>query len=185
MNLPMAKDIILQLRLRKLSGEGGWYRETHRSEDRVDPGAVLWKHEDGEHNGIRFLYTAIDYMLTRLDLSMPHSILSDEIWQFAGGQPLEMHLLSPEGKYEKHILGNPWDGMEARVLVPRGWIQATRLLGRETQPEGVWGLAGCYVTPGFDFADWKLTPRQALEDGFPEEVISQFFEPQELEEEDF
>ncbi len=176
-----AKEMIEKLRLRKLSDEGGWYRETHRCPDRIDPGAILWSEKEGEHNGIRFLYTAIDYLLTRLDLSMPHSILSDEIWQFSGGQPMEMHLLSPEGEYQRHILGNPWEGMTGRILIPRGWVQAVRLVGRETQAEGAWGLAGCYVIPGFDFADWKLVPREELEGKFPEDAIKTFFDCEDVE----
>ena len=177
----LAKHIIQTLGLRKLSDEGGWYRETHRAQDRIDPSAVLWKQEESKHNGIRFLYTAIDYMLTRKDVSLPHRLLSDEIWQFVGGQPIELHLLSPEGEYSRIILGHAYEGMTGRFLVPRGYIQATRLIGRESQDEGAWGLVGCYVIPGFDFADWQLIPKDEL--GYPEEVIKLFFEP--LKEEEF
>jgi predicted cupin superfamily sugar epimerase len=42
-------------------------------------------------------------------------------------------------------------GQRPQVIVPEGWWQSARPLGR-------WGLVGCTVSPAFDFATFELAP---------------------------
>jgi predicted cupin superfamily sugar epimerase len=42
-------------------------------------------------------------------------------------------------------------GERPQVIVPAGWWQAARPLGR-------WSLLGCTVAPGFEFAGIELAP---------------------------
>lgn len=132
--------------------EGGWYREEHRS--------VLQVHrEDGVQ---RSALTLIWFLLEAPEISRWHRVLQgDETWHHAGGDPLELWLLPPEGGVATpHRLG-PLDpawscepGATASAprpvwVVPAGWWQAARCLGR-------WSLVTCCVAPGFDFQDFQL-----------------------------
>ena len=71
--------------------EGGFYRETYRSEE------VL--------NDInRNLVTTIYFLLRSEDISHFHRIKSDEHWFFHAGSPLVVHTLDKNG-HHKHLVG--------------------------------------------------------------------------------
>lgn len=131
--------------------EGGWYREEHRSPITVRRG-------DGEQ---RSALTLIWFLLATPEISRWHRVRgADETWHHAGGDPLELWVLPPEGGVaERRLLGPlapspPGAGettdqpLPVRV-VPAGWWQAAR-------PLGAWSLLTCCVGPGFDFQDFEL-----------------------------
>jgi hypothetical protein len=60
--------------------EGGYYRQLYRSTTRVVP-------DDGRH--ARAAMTTIFFLLTTGGQSRWHRVLSDEIWHFYEGEPLE------------------------------------------------------------------------------------------------
>ena len=132
--------------------EGGYYGEIHRSRATVQP-------EDSR--GRRPALTTIYFLLPSDAVSRWHRVLSDEVWHFYEGSPLELWMADPTSfAVAPHRLG-PLDGAQQPVFtVPAGWWQAAR-------STGIYTLVGCTVGPGFDFRDFTLAdddPR--ARDGF-------------------
>lgn len=121
--------------------EGGFYRETYRSEMTVEPDG--WP-------GPRSLATAIVYLLPAGERSARHRVRGEELWLWQGGAPMALSV----GE-EEHLVGpDPSAGHRLQVLVPAGeWQSATPAAG-DGGPE--WSMVACLVTPGFDFADFEL-----------------------------
>lgn len=143
--------------------EGGWYREVHRS-------ALEVRREDGAS---RSALTVIWFLLEAPEISRWHRVLrADETWHHAGGDPVELWLLPPEGgQAERRVLAPLQPPPAARTetaweellkersplqVVPAGWWQAARCLGR-------WSLVNCCVGPGFAFEDFQLLHHQPAE----------------------
>ena len=141
--------------------EGGFFSETFRSPANVDaPFGVR-----------RAASTAIYFMLRAGDFSAFHSVRSDEVWHHYLGASLELHTIDPAGRHERVELGSELlHGERPQWIVPAGTLQAARVIG-----EG-FGLCGCTVAPGFDFADFDMPPRSALIARFPvlRDVIASF-----------
>lgn len=78
-----AETIIEKLQLSR-HPEGGFYRETYRSEKVITL-------EDGR---ARNTGTAIFYLLKDTDKSHFHKISSDELWLFHLGEPLEIFMIT-------------------------------------------------------------------------------------------
>jgi predicted cupin superfamily sugar epimerase len=132
--------------------EGGYYGEIHRSRATVQP-------ED--NRGRRPALTTIYFLLPSGAVSRWHRVLSDEVWHFYEGAPLELWTADPGSYIVAHHLVGPLGGPQQPVYtVPAGWWQAARSTGKYT-------LVGCTVGPGFDFRDFTLAaddPRAS--DGF-------------------
>ena len=128
--------------------EGGFYRETYRSQQLF-----------GERN----ISTAIYYLLPKGEKSHFHRIASDEIWHFYLGGALEIVQISPEGKLEKIVLGTDLEaGQVLQYCVPAGyWFGAVPCTKID------FTLVGCTVSPGFSFNDFELGDRQQLLQLFP------------------
>jgi predicted cupin superfamily sugar epimerase len=123
--------------------EGGWYRELHRSAERVSRG-------DGAE---RSALTLILFLLQAGERSRWHRVSgAEETWQFSAGDPLELWLLPPSGGAPQcRVLATAERDPESDpvAVVPAGWWQAAR-------PRGAWSLVSCCVAPGFEFADFSL-----------------------------
>lgn len=136
--------------------EGGWYRELHRS------GESVRRCDGGERSGL----TVILFLLAEGSLSRWHRVQgADETWHHAGGAPLELWRLPPDGGMATAASLGPLGpasiqpppcsvepqppAPEPVLVVPAGWWQAAR-------PLGTWSLVSCCVGPGFDFADFEL-----------------------------
>jgi len=155
-----AQNIIDKLRLIP-HPEGGFYRETYRSDY-----TILNNRKEN-----RNVSTAIYYLLEDEDKSHLHRIQSDELWFFHLGQPLEIILI--EGGYlTTIILGNDIEKDESpQVRIPANtWFAA-----RVKNAKG-FSLVSCTVSPGFDFADFSLAKREDLLQQFPhlKDVIENF-----------
>jgi len=152
----MTADQIRQLlRLQPHPVEGGWYRRTYTSEVSV---ALL--------RGVRPYGTAIYYLLEEGGFSEMHVLVSDEIFHFYYGDPVEMLQLLPDGGSTVYTLGPDLAaGHHVQLVVPAGVWQGTRLIGG-----GKVALLGCTVTPGFDFADYRNGTRAELTAGWPAEA---------------
>lgn len=138
--------------------EGGFFRETYRSQH-VIPNGVL----HGNHEGDRHYGTGIYFMLTSDAFSAFHRIEQDELWFFHQGAPIELHMISPDGEHSKHIIGNDLlKGERPQLLVPATYWFAARVLG-----ESSFALVSCTVSPGFDFRDFVLPSRDTLTGLFP------------------
>lgn len=134
--------------------EGGWYRETYRSAEKVR----TLKEED------RSGATAIYFLLEGKQISALHRIAADELWHFHEGGPLILAMLSPEGKVSEIRLGkNPEKGEVWQAVVPAGFWFGAYL----PDPDS-FALVACTVAPGFEFRDLEFAGREALIQQFPE-----------------
>jgi predicted cupin superfamily sugar epimerase len=183
-----AEDIIAALDLTP-HREGGYFRETYRSDVRV---ATVY--------GRRSSSTACMYLLTETEPSRFHRLRSDELWFYHSGALAELALLQPEDQTARAKSGGPACLPEYRVigpaspyaLVPGGWWVAVRAIvgeqadwgsgraperrwtaDRRGSREYDWTLVSCMVTPGFEYSDFEMADREALLRDFPlaKEVI--------------
>lgn len=122
--------------------EGGYYRETFRSDQRVSC-----------HGSPRSAATSIYYLLADGACSAWHRIDADETWYFHAGGVLALHVLSPGGAMTTHLLGNPLEDADTvfQATVPAGDWFAAEL----ADPDG-FALVGCVVAPGFEFSGFDL-----------------------------
>jgi uncharacterized protein len=121
--------------------EGGYYSEVYRSPAVVKP---------ADRREARPALTTIYFLLAAGQVSRWHRVLSDEVWHFYEGAPLELSLVPPDlGPVQHRRLGPVQPDQLPTLVVPAGWWQAARTTGEYT-------LVGCTVAPGFDFADFAL-----------------------------
>jgi uncharacterized protein len=121
--------------------EGGWFRETWRTSERLQA-----------HGGERSTATGIYFLLGVGEESMWHSVRSDELWLWHRGGPLELTTRGAEGSGETTVLLGPdvTNGQVPQALVRGGdWQSARPAAGREV-------LVSCVVSPGFDPADFSV-----------------------------
>jgi predicted cupin superfamily sugar epimerase len=120
--------------------EGGWFRETFRSEMEIGfPG----------YEGPRAAATAIYFVLHPGEQSAWHTVKSDELWFWHSGGSLELRLGGdgPEpGEVQVTVLGIT----HPQALVPARVWQSAVPAGQEPV------MVSCVVSPGFDFADFRL-----------------------------
>ena len=156
-----AKKWIRRLGLKK-HPEGGYYRETYRSSERIDRRGLPTRYRGGRH-----LSTAIYYLLPQGQFSAFHRIQSDEIWHFYEGDPLTLFLLLSKGRLVRKPLGrNLSKGESPQVLIPRGTWFAAAVISSKKGGTG-YALAGCTVAPGFDFSDFEMARRETLLKKYP------------------
>jgi predicted cupin superfamily sugar epimerase len=128
-SLVNAQDVVALLGLAP-HPEGGWFRET-------------WRSEAG---------TAIYYLLEEHQRSHWHRINADEVWHFYAGDPLALSVSADGVGEERFVLGPDLGaGHRPQHVVAAGAWQAAHPLGR-------WTLVGCTVSPAFDFAGFELAP---------------------------
>ncbi len=139
--------------------EGGYFRETYRD------ALLLSADLPEEFEGARAASTGIYYLLAQGDMSALHRIKSDELWHHYEGATLSIHVLHPDGRYERLQLGKDLQaGDRPQAVVPRGaWF------GARIESEGAYALCGCTVAPGFDFDDFEMATREALLESYPEQ----------------
>ncbi|MDF2940544.1 MAG: hypothetical protein K0R66_1186 [Gammaproteobacteria bacterium] len=144
--------------------EGGFYKQTYRSNDLVRVEGEASARYQGE---ARTAGTSIIYMLTEGDFSAWHTVQSDETWHFHKGAPLLLRIIHPHtGELQEIILGGK-DILQYNV--PAQHIFSAETLGDYT-------IVGCTVCPGFDFKDFYLPSREKLLAQFPQhkELIKKF-----------
>lgn len=115
--------------------EGGWYRETWRSEAAMP---------DGRAAG-----TAILFLLEPGQRSHWHRVDAEELWIFQAGARLRL-LTQLEGPISEIRLG-VGPGEQPQHLVRAGEWQAA-------EAGDGWTLVACVVTPGFRFEGFELAP---------------------------
>lgn len=136
--------------------EGGWFRETWRSELTVGQSAL-----PPDYAGPRSAGTAILFLLMPGQQSAWHTVRSAELWLHHRGSPLLLEIgrggSGGQGSAHEqdgattHLLGSDVAAGESpQLLVPPGHWQ--RAQPRDDEPV----LVSCVVVPGFDFADFAL-----------------------------
>jgi uncharacterized protein len=166
---PSAAEYIQRLAL-QAHPEGGWFRETYRSDEEYNH---LPKRYIGNSGASRAFSTAIYFLLERNQFSALHRIQSDEMWHFYDGAPLVIVCIAPNGALSEIRLGrNMSNGEVLQAVVPRGWWFGSRVAESESTATSVdddtYALVGCTVAPGFDFADFEMPTRGVLSQMFPQ-----------------
>jgi predicted cupin superfamily sugar epimerase len=146
-----AAEVIALLDLKPLPLEGGYFRETYRSADRLPPAAGKEK----------ALATTIYYLLTPSSFSALHRLPTDEIFHFYLGSPVTMLQLGPEGGRMLTLGTDLAAGQRPQVVVPRGIWQGSFL------EAGEFALLGTTMAPGFDFSDYEAGDRTLLTSRYP------------------
>jgi predicted cupin superfamily sugar epimerase len=145
---PEAQRLIAAFRLQP-HPEGGWYRETYRSTERVTT----------SRGGDRSALTSIYYLLTADMFSSFHRLSSDETWHHYRGDPVTIEIIDPSGTHQSRIVGTD---AALQTAIPAGTYFAAHV----DAPDG-YALVGCDVAPGFEFAEFQLTTRSMLTAAYP------------------
>ena len=146
---PMAADELVSLYNLAPHPEGGFYKRSYAS-------PVVIALPNGKS---RPSCTAVLFLLAAGQKSHLHRLVSDELWHFYMGGPLEICMLLPTGELQQVILGSDVRaGQSLQVVVPAGCWFGARLLSPS------FCFFSCSVSPGFDFEDFELaTPEICAE----------------------
>lgn len=126
--------------------EGGWFRETWRSELALGQSVL-----PSDYAGPRSAGTAILFLLMPGEQSAWHTVRSAEMWLHHRGSPLLLEAGPERDGASTHLLGGDITaGEHPQFVVPPGHWQRAR--PRDDEPT----LVSCVVVPGFDFADFAL-----------------------------
>ncbi len=153
-----AARLIEMLRLEPLPIEGGFFRQTWRSQDVL--GAAGSRFGRDKPAG-----TAIYYLLTDEpdSFSALHRLPTDEIYHFYLGDPVELLMLGA-GDVETVALGpDLLAGQRVQHVVPQGVWQGSRL-----RDGGRFALLGTTMAPGYDPQDYEAGTRADLVARYPE-----------------
>jgi len=190
-----AKYWIEKLRLEP-HPEGGYFRQTYKSELRVMAEALPQSHPFGSLRSLRAgsvatsatrmgqpetlvaraASTAIYFLLEGENFSAFHRLRSDEMWHFYAGSSLVVHVIEPAGEYSAILLGNdPEVGEVFQAVVKAGCWFASEIAQNShfSQNQGEvrhpsWALVGCTVAPGFEFEDFEMGKREELVRAYPQ-----------------
>ena len=149
----MTAEIIIEKLKLASHPEGGLYRETYRAKNSITL----------DNDEKRNTSTAIYYLLKDTDKSHFHKVYSDELWFFHQGEPLEIFMITNDGKIEMKTLGNRLDLDEEPQVV----IKANVWFAAWVKNEKGFTLVSCVVAPGFDFSDFELGDKNELIKLFP------------------
>jgi uncharacterized protein len=153
-----ADDLIALLKLQPHPKEGGFFRETYRSDGSIEAASLPTR-----YGAPRSHSTAIYYLLTDKTISPLHRLASDEIFHFYLGDPVRILQLNPEGSGQTLVMSpDLLAGHQVQVTVPRHVWQGSVL-----EPGGRFALLGCTVAPGFDYADYEAADRAELLQNYP------------------
>ena len=154
-----AAEVIELLKLQPIAHEGGYYRRVAESSLRISADALPAIYRRADTNAERRAYSVIFALFTPEQFSAMHRLVTDEIWCFHAGDPLESLRLSEEdGRGEWVQLGlDVCAGQHPHDVVPANVWQGTRLIS-----SGRWALVSCIVAPEFRWTDFELGSRAAL-----------------------
>jgi len=139
--------------------EGGYFREVYRSTVEIQHPKI-----PGGHNKQRSGGSLIYYLLEDQQFSAFHRVRwTDEIWHLYAGGPLELHVIDDEDRHTTRLLTTDLIESEPTMLVDAGNWQAARLA-----PGARWAFGGCTVSPGFDYDDFEMPPREELITSYPQ-----------------
>ena len=141
----LVEKIIKKFNMTLLEGEGGYFTETYRCEEKV-----LKEHLPQRYNSARDFSTSILYLITPDNFSSLHKVASDEIFHFYLGDPVVMLNLFEDGKGLEIKMGsNIVNGEHIQYLVPKNTWQGAKLV-----KGGKFALLGTTVSPGFEYEDF-------------------------------
>jgi len=139
--------------------EGGYYKETYRSEGKISTSCL-----SSDFKGDRNMATAIYFLIEKGNFSALHKIKSDETWHFYYGDALEVIEINDQGELTITKIGAHLQKGETFQYT----VKANTWFGSRVSGNGNFSLVGCTVYPGFDFNDFELANRQELIKQFPQ-----------------
>jgi uncharacterized protein len=147
-----AQQIIARLGLFPLPREGGFYRVSWISSQRLASG--------------RATGSAIYFFLTPDEYSSLHRLDGEELWHFYAGDPVDHVQLDPVKKtLSQHRLGtNIPAGQVPQLAVPSRVWQGAQLA---TGGRHGWALLGCSLSPAWDENEFELGDPGTLLQNFP------------------
>ena len=156
MNNKKAQYLKERLDLSELPGEGGYYKETYRSDKTI----ILPSEIDGE----RSISTSIYYLLDGTQFSAFHRLKSDEIWHFYIGSSVTIYTINKMENLSEVSLGSNIEKGELFQFQVRAesWLAAT------VNDTSSYALIGCTVSPGYDYLDFELGDRKKLIERYPQ-----------------
>lgn len=153
-----AASVARTLGLEPLDREGGWFRRTYEAELSWPAGSL-----PSIYAGPRRAASAIYALFTPEGFSALHRLITDEVWCFHAGDPLESLRLHPDGAGEWIRLGLDLAAGQRPQDVVAGHVwQGTRLV-----QGGRWALVSCIMAPEFAWGDFELAERVPLIERYP------------------
>jgi uncharacterized protein len=144
-NSDIVEKIIKEFNLVSLESEGGYFKETYRSEE-----IILKEHLPSRYKSARNYSTSILYLITPDNFSLLHKVASDEMFHFYLGDQVTILNLFEDGKGREIKMGsNIFAGEKLQYLVPKNTWQGAKLARG-----GRFALLGTTVSPGFEFEDF-------------------------------
>ncbi|MBL8874306.1 MAG: cupin domain-containing protein [Phycisphaerae bacterium] len=164
-----ASRIVELLDLVPLPAEGGYFRETYRSGEKIPSDALPGRYQSRDCG--RNHSTQIYFLLAPGVVSLMHLVQSDETFHHYAGDAVEQLQIFPDGSAKVVVIGGDLEaGERPQVVVPRGVWQGCRIQDRVV-PAGASGnsggpagyaLLGCTVSPGFEWADFRLGTHEEM-----------------------
>ncbi len=159
----MTADKIAELLgLEPLPVEGGLFKRTYCADENLQAAGLPQRYKSS-----RPASTAIYYLLTADpdSFSALHKLLSDEVYHFYLGDPVELFLLDPTGELQRIILGQDLlSGQQVQHVVPRDVWQASRLVAG-----GSYALLGTTMAPGYAASDYIHADADTIRQACPDE----------------
>ena len=159
----IVRKLIEKLHLQPLSPEGGLFSQYYRSVEEIPLENLPKRYPSRRRFG-----SAIFFLLTgKADsFSAMHKLLSDEIYHFYLGDPVEQLLLYPDGRSKLVILGPDILGdQNVQIVVPHGIWQGSHML-----PGGKYALLGTTMAPGYEHDEFVLGRRDDLTSKYPQDA---------------
>lgn len=158
--MPTAQEIIAALNLQPHPIEGGFFRETYRSEGMIPVESLPAGYFS---QSSRSMGTSIYYLLTADTFSEMHRLPTEEVFHLYLGGPVRMLQLFAGGATRQVVIGaNILAGQQPQVVVPAGVWQGSML-----EPGVEFALLGATMAPGFYYADYEQGRRSVLAGLYP------------------
>ncbi len=152
MNMPTLQEVIETLNLKPLVGEGGLWSQPYCSDETLPGGTLAGRDTD------RPVGSTIHFLLTESTFSCMHRLVTDEIWYYHLGAPVELLLLSPDGSCAVRRLGCDLSaGERPQITVPRGTWMGAHLAQR-----GEYSLMSTSMAPAYVGSDFEAGSFEAL-----------------------
>jgi uncharacterized protein len=150
-------DIVDTLGLKK-HPEGGYYKETYRSQAMIS-GESLSSGFESKRN----CCTSIYFLLPASQKSVFHRIKSDELWFYHEGSSLAIYVIERNQLRVLKLGKNLEAGESYQHVVPAGSWFGAFVNGKDS-----FTLCSCTVSPGFDFTDFEIAERNKMLTEFPQ-----------------
>jgi uncharacterized protein len=157
----MALKLIDHYHMQKVPQEGCWFSLSYASSDALEGDSLPARYAGRDHPA----GNAIVAVETARDFSAMHRLRTDEVWHFYAGSPIDMLLLYPDGHGQKVVLGpDVLAGQLRQFTVPRGVWQGS---APHDQMPAAYSFFADQLSPGFDYADFEIGYRDALQRLYP------------------